>query len=283
MRAPDFHGKTAVVTGAASGIGRATALALARAGADLWICDVNERGLEDTAAEARAAGRRASIRRVDVSKKEEVSAFADEVNGAIGAPDILVNNAGVGLGGPFLHTPLEDWEWVVSINLFGVIHFCHFFLPKMVERGRGHVVNISSAAGYFAAPALTAYATSKFAVLGLSEALRQELMPHGIGVTAVCPGVVNTNITSTTRMHGPATASPGARERIIDFYRKRNYGPEKVADNIVSAIMKNRAVLPVTPEAWALYILKRLSPELTGALARVVSERLSGVARGDGS
>jgi len=269
-----FDGKTALVTGAASGIGRATALALARAGADLAVCDLNEAGLEETAAAIRSLGRRALARRVDVARADDVRAFADAVHAEHEAVDVLVNNAGVGLGAGFLDTSLEDWQWILSINLWGVIHGCHFFLPPMVRRGRGgHVVNVSSAAGFLATAQLAAYSATKFAVFGLSEALREELRPHGIAVTTVCPGIINTPITTTSPMRGPL-ATPEARAVLVELYRRRNYGPERVAANVLKAIARRRAVAPISPEAWVMYLMKRLSPGLTARLNRALQARM---------
>ncbi len=267
MATRDLGGKIALVTGAASGIGRATALALARAGADLWLCDIDEPRLGDVAGEARALGRRVGTRRVDVARRDEMRAFADEVHAADRAVDVLVNNAGVGLSGTFLDTSLEDWEWVLSINLWGVIHGCHYFVPKMVERGGGgYVVNVSSMAGVAATDVLSAYSTSKFGVFGLSEALRDELRPHGIGVATICPGVIDTPIVDASRALGQS-AIPEVRARVTAEFRKRSYGPERVADAIVDAVTGGGDVVPVTPEAWALYFLKRIAP---GAAARVL-------------
>jgi NAD(P)-dependent dehydrogenase (short-subunit alcohol dehydrogenase family) len=269
----ELRGKLALVTGAASGIGRETALAFARAGADVVVCDVNEPGVEETAAAARALGRTAFARRIDVASREEMRAFAAEVHREHEAVDVLVNNAGVGLGGGFLDTSLEDWGWVLSINLWGVIHGCHFFLPAMVARGRGgHVVNVSSAAGLVATAPLAAYSTTKFAVFGLSEALRDELHAHRIGVTAVCPGIINTPITASARMRG-RVATDEARARLVAAYQRRNYGPERVAAAIVKAVARNRPVVPVSPEAWILYFMKRLSPRLTARFNRAVWRR----------
>ena len=268
-----LRGKVALVTGAASGIGRETALAFARAGAELVVCDVNEPGLEETASAIRATGRTALARRVDVSRRNDVQTFAAEVHREHGAVDVLMNNAGVGLGAGFLDTPLEDWEWILSINLWGVIHGCHFFLPPMVARGRGHVVNVSSAAGYLATAQLGAYSTTKFAVFGLSEALRDELRPHGIGVTTVCPGIINTPITGAARMRGPV-ATPEARAALVEIYRRRNYGPERVAANILKAVARNRPVAPISPEAWTMYLMKRLSPALAARVSRALQARM---------
>ena len=268
-----FDGKTALVTGAASGIGRATALAFARAGADLVLCDVDEAGLAVTERAARDLGREVLSRKVDVSDADAMQAFADEVHRTRPAVDILVNNAGVALGGGFLDTTLEDWKWILGINVWGVIHGCHAFVPKMVASKRGgHVVIVSSAAGYSPSAMLVAYSTTKFAVLGLAENLRLELEPHGIGVTAICPGIINTPITRNARLRG-AAAKPGAQERMAKFYEKRNYGPEKVADGILSAVAKNRGVAPISPEAWGLYLLKRLSPALFDRVSHSIAKK----------
>lgn len=262
MDVRNLEGKVALVTGAASGIGKATALALARRGADLVLCDVDEPGLEATASAIRGLGRQVLYQRVDVSSRHEMRAFAEAVHQRHAALDLLINNAGVGLGASFRDTPLEDWDWIIGINLMGVVHGCHFFLPPMIARGQGgHVVNVSSAAGYVATEPLCAYATTKFAVLGFSEALREELERYGIGVTAVCPGIINTPITRRARLRG-AGATEEARQRMVAFYERRNYTPERVAENILKAVQRNRAVAPISPEAWVLYYLKRLSPGL---------------------
>jgi NAD(P)-dependent dehydrogenase (short-subunit alcohol dehydrogenase family) len=259
-----LNGKTVLVTGAGSGIGRETALLCARRGGDLVICDVNAEGLAATEEEARKLGRDVLARQVDVADREQMRAFAGEVD----AVDLLVNNAGVGLGGGLLDTPLEDWDWVVGINLMGVVHGCHFFVPAMIERGRGgHVVNLSSMAGYHASPALVAYSATKFGVLGLSLALREELREHGVGVTAVCPGIVNTPITQTARLRGEA-GEPGARERIVRTYQRRGYGPERVAKNILRAVERDRPIAPITPESWLSWAITRTSPRMAGWVAR---------------
>jgi NAD(P)-dependent dehydrogenase (short-subunit alcohol dehydrogenase family) len=268
----DFAGRLVLVTGAASGIGRATALACAREGAHLALCDVDEAGLEATAGAARALGRRVLARRVDVADVAQMRAFGEAVHAEHPAVDVLVNNAGVGLGGGFLDTALEDWDWILRINLWGVIHGCHVFLPAMVRRRAGHVVNVASAAAFVASAQLAAYATTKFAVFGLSEALRDELRPHGIGVTAVCPGIIDTAITRTSRMVGP-WATPAARETLVRAYRRRGYGPDRVAAHVVRAIRRGREVAPVSPEAWVMYLMKRMAPRLTARMARAIQAR----------
>lgn len=276
MDVTDLSGRTVLVTGAASGIGKASALAFARRGARLVICDLNQEGLGETEEVIRRLGREVLARRVDVADAESMRAFSEDVHRSVDALDILMNNAGVAIGGGFLHTTLEDWQWIVGINLMGVVHGCHFFIPRMVERGRGgHVINVSSAAGYTASEALAAYATTKFAVLGLSESLRDELAKHRIGVTAVCPGIINTPITRAARMRGPEAAGD-AQQRMIALYERRNYTPERVAENILKAVQRNRAVAPISPEAWVLYYLKRFAPGLLARLGRFTANRAIG-------
>jgi NAD(P)-dependent dehydrogenase (short-subunit alcohol dehydrogenase family) len=266
MDTRDLHGKTALVTGAASGIGRESALAFGRRGADLVICDLDEAGLKETESALRGLGRSVLARRVDVADRESMRGFAEETRAEVGVLDILMNNAGVGLGASFLDTSLDDWDWIIGINVRGVVHGCHYFVPPMVERGAGgHVVNVASAAGYLPAEALSAYCTTKYAVLGLSESLRTELRRHGIGVTALCPGIIDTPITRSSPLRGKYAAE-GQREEMTEAYRKRGYGPERVAENVLKAIQRNRGIAPVTPEAWLAWFVKRLSPELVSRL-----------------
>jgi NAD(P)-dependent dehydrogenase (short-subunit alcohol dehydrogenase family) len=236
------------------------------------ICDVDDAGLAETETAARALGRRVLARRVDVSDRDQMREFADSTHAEMGAVDLLVNNAGVGLAAGLLDTELEDWDWIVAINVMGVVHGCHFFVPKMVERGTGgHVANVSSMAGFHASPALVAYSATKFTVLGLSEALREELRPHGIGVTAICPGIINTPITRNARARGKAD-DPVLRERLVALYQRRNYGPDRVAHNILKAVERNRSVAPIAPEAWLAYAIKRVSPRLAGWTARRLAD-----------
>jgi NAD(P)-dependent dehydrogenase (short-subunit alcohol dehydrogenase family) len=275
-----MDGKLALITGAGSGIGRETALLCARRGAKLALCDIDEAGLAATVAEARILGHDVLSHRVDVADRAQMQAFAAAVHERVSAVDLLINNAGVGLGAVFLETPLEDWDWIVQINLMGVVNGCRMFVPAMVDRARGgHVVNLSSAAGYFPNPALAAYSTTKFAVLGLSEALRVELRPLGIGVTAVCPGLINTPITRTSRLRGSAESQ---RERLVRLYERRNYGPDRVARRILGAVQRDRAVMPVTAEAWGMWWLARFAPRLGRGVARAIDAAGSGSGRRPG-
>lgn len=253
-----FNGKKVLITGAGSGIGRATALQLAELGAALIISDLNPDRLAQTASEAlRLGAGSVDTHIVDVSDWDDMQAMAGKVRKQHGALDILVNNAGVGLAGDFLNTTVDDWQWVLGINVMGVVHGCKLFAPDMVANGKGHIINLASAAGYYAAPDMSAYSASKHAVLGMTESLRAELAEKGIGVSAICPGVINTGIVASSRMRG---AAGDAQDKLVAFYRKRNYGPELVAEAILGAIEHNRAVVPVSPEAWVMYGAKRFTP-----------------------
>ena len=261
----EFANKRVVVTGAASGIGRAIAESFARGSADLWVCDLPTADLPQLEADLlRAGATSARARPVDVGSRAAMEAFRDEVCRER-PPDVLVNNAGVGLAGGALATSLDDWEWLVNVNLWGVVHGCHFFAPKMAQCRRGQIVNIASAAGFYNSEAMTAYGTTKYAIVGLSEGLREELAPHGVGVSVVCPGFINTQIVANMRLRGDAYPE-SARSGVQRFYESRNYAPERVAAAVLRAVRNDTPLLPVTPEAWALYLLKRAAPNLTRRL-----------------
>ncbi|MBL3805619.1 MULTISPECIES: SDR family oxidoreductase [Streptomyces] len=267
-----FAGQLVLVTGAAGGIGRATALAFAAAGARVIAADRDGAGAAGTARAALAAGApRAWAETVDVADEQAMEKFAARVEAEYGTVDVLVNNAGVGLSGPFLDTTPEEWRRVLDVNLWGVIHGCRLFGRHMADRGQGgHIVNLASAAAYLPSRALPAYSTSKAAVLMLSESLRAELAPRSIGVTAVCPGIVNTGITRTSRFAGAGKEEEAERRRrAAKLYGIRNYPPEKVADAILRAVLDNSAVVPVTPEARGSRLLARLSPKGARAFARL--------------
>ncbi|MFI7683898.1 SDR family oxidoreductase [Streptomyces griseoaurantiacus] len=267
-----FAGRLVLVTGAAAGIGRATALAFAEAGARVIAVDRNGEGAARTAELARRAGApeaRAEV--VDVGDERAMEKLAERVAATDGVVDVLVNNAGIGFAGAFLDTTAEDWRRVLDVNLWGVLHGCRLFGRQMAERGEGgHLVNVASAAAYLPSRALSAYGTSKAAVLMLSECLRAELAGRGIGVSAVCPGFVHTDITSTARFAGTdAREEQRRRERARRLYGLRGYPPEKVAAAVLRAVAEDRALVPVTPEARLGRLLSRVAPGVLRALARV--------------
>ncbi|MEU3082660.1 SDR family oxidoreductase [Streptomyces albidoflavus] len=267
-----FAGQLVLVTGAAGGIGRATALAFAAAGARVIAADRDGAGAAGTARAALAAGApHAWAETVDVSDEQTMEKFAAKVAAEYGTVDVLVNNAGVGLSGSILDTTPEEWRRVLDVNLWGVIHGCRLFGRQMAERNQGgHIVNLASAAAYLPSKTLPAYSTSKAAVLMLSESLRAELAPRSIGVTAICPGIVNTGITRTSRFAGASKEDEAKhQQRAAKLYGMRNYPPEKVADAILRAVLDNSAVVPVTPEARGSRLLARLSPKGARAFARL--------------
>jgi NAD(P)-dependent dehydrogenase (short-subunit alcohol dehydrogenase family) len=264
-----IRGAAVLVTGAGSGIGRATALRFAREGARLVLADIDEEGATRTAALVRDLGVAASVHNVDVSNGAAMQSFADTVCSEA-VPDIIVNHAGIGVAGKFLDTPMDVLVLLVGVNLGGVIHGCRLFGAQLVARGRGgHIVNLASAAAFAPSQILPAYSTTKAAVLMLSECLRGELAPHGIGVSAICPGIINTDIVRTTNYVGvDATGLARRRGQAMRLYQRRGYGPERVAERILVAVRRNIAVMPVTPEAHALRALSRLSPSAARRLAR---------------
>ncbi|MEU7149449.1 SDR family oxidoreductase [Streptomyces sp. NPDC045456] len=266
-----FGGQLVLVTGAASGIGRATAFAFAEAGARVVAVDRDAEGAARTADLARLVGApQAWAETVDVSDEAAMEKLADKVAAEYGTVDVLVNNAGIGLSGSFLSTTTEDWKKVLDVNLWGVIHGCRLFGRQMAERGQGgHIVNTASAAAFQPSKILSAYGASKAAVLMLSESLRAELAGQGIGVTAICPGIVNTNITTTARFTGVSADEEKRRQaKVARAYGLRNYPPEKVADAILRAVARNEAVVPVTPEARGAHLMSRFAPRALRALAR---------------
>ena len=189
-----------------------------------------------------------------------------------GVPDIVVNNAGIGHAGSFLDTPAEQWDRVLEVNLGGVVNGCRSFAKRLVERGTGgHVVNVSSMAAYAPLQAMNAYCTSKAAVYMFSDCLRAELDAAGIGLTTICPGVINTNIVHTTRFDAPAGRGgqvAGRRKQLEALFAARRYGPDKVAKVILSSVAAKKAIRPVAPEAYLLYGTSRVAPQVLRSTAR---------------
>ena len=258
----ELPGALVLVTGAGSGIGRATAQALARAGARVLAVDIDLAAAEKTATHCAELGApEARAFACDVVDADAVGALADEVHGRWHALDVLVNNAGVGLTGRLGDMTLDDWRWIRGVNLDGVVHGCHAFGPAMVERGRGHVVNMSSGLGFTPRATEAAYCTTKAAVLMLSQCLRADWHPRGVGVTAICPGVIDTPIIESTRFLG-AQAEPATRERHLKLFRRLGHKPEAVAKAVLHAIRRDRVMVAVGWESKLGWLAHRQVPLL---------------------
>lgn len=241
MPVASLRAKRCFITGAASGIGRATALAATRQGADLYLTDIDPAKLDDAVAEIRRAGGKVShARALDIRDHDAVVALAAEIHGAHGSMDVVMNVAGVSTWGTIDKLEHSDWQQMIDVNLLGPISVLEAFVPPMIKAGRGgHVVNVSSAAGLFGLPWHAAYSASKFGLRGVSEVLRFDLRRHGIGVSLVCPGGVRTPLVESVKIVGVDAESPRIRKLKARF-EKRAVSPETVAEKIVEGIEKNR-------------------------------------------
>jgi NAD(P)-dependent dehydrogenase (short-subunit alcohol dehydrogenase family) len=270
-----FHNDLVVVTGAGSGIGRATALAFAANGARLVAADVNLDAATSVCDLIRGRGGQAHARQVDVADAAGMERFAAWVRAELGVPDVVVNNAGIAIMGSFLAHTEEDWQRIVGVNLLGVVRGCRLFGTQMAERGKGgHLVNIASAAAYAPESTLPAYSATKAAVRMLSECLRAELAGAGIGVTAICPGFTSTSIARSARLVGvPADEQDQVQEALARALRRRHFPPHKVARAVLLAVLRDRPVVPVNTEALVLYALSLVSPQALRGLARLAARR----------
>jgi NAD(P)-dependent dehydrogenase (short-subunit alcohol dehydrogenase family) len=261
MSGGQFAGLRVVVTGGASGIGRATATAFARGGAELILCDLDRVGLQRTAQLCEDRGGKAIFTDVvDVSNRDQMSRFYEGAMRAAGGVDVLVNNAGIGAAGAFVATDLATWDRVMAVNLMGTVHGCHLFLPHMLERGHGHIVNIASILGLVGFPGVAPYAASKYAVVGFTRGLLCELKDSGVAVTAICPGLIATDImTNAALSHDVAPR----RERIAATFRKGS-PPELVARAIVDCVSKRKSgLVPVTRFARVAHLVERVAPRVS--------------------
>jgi len=250
-------GKVAVVTGAASGIGRALALGLWEKGCNLALVDLDQDGLTRLHSDLSRSGRHQTVTTHvdDVGDRVRMRELTCEVVEAHGAVHVLINNAGIGYEAAFPQTSLDDWDRIVDVNLWGVIYGCHFFMPHLAKVERAHIVNLSSLFGIVAMAGQSAYSTTKFAVRGFSESLAEELRATSVGLTVVHPGAVATNIMKRTRGDDPELL-----QRLVRWYERNAMSPERVAVQIIRAVEKGTPRLLITPEAFFGDFLKRLMP-----------------------
>jgi len=265
-----LSGKLAVVTGAGNGIGRQTLLALAAAGADVIGTDIDNAALQQTLALAQAHGTHVRGIQMDVSQAAAWDALVTELAAQEGTPDILVNNAGIGMAGRFLETAEQDWERILGVNLWSVIHGSRRLGQSMRDaRNGGVIVNVASAAAFAPSRTMSAYSTTKAAVRMLTDCIRAELADDGIRVISVCPGVINTGITDRSRFVGEdAQGEQAKRDRASALYARRNLGPEAVASGILDALLEHKDEVLVGAEAHGMNWLGRLTPGLARRLAR---------------
>ncbi len=265
MSRVEIDGARAVITGAGSGIGRATALRFAKSGAEVVAVDIDGASAEATAAECRQAGGEATAYVCDVADAAAFAGLAESVETDRGQVDVLVNNAGVGIGGSFLDSSVEDWNWLRSINIDGVAYGCYAFGPGMIERGRGQVVNIASGAAYIPNRHMAAYCASKAAVVSFSQCLRADWRGKGVGVSVVCPGVINTPIASNSRFRGAMVAKQARAE----WGLSKGHSPDLVAKAIADCVKRDRDMVPVGFESAVAYKLLRGAPQrVQGLIAR---------------
>lgn len=267
-----YKQKIAVVTGAGSGIGQAIARLLASKGAKVHCADIN---LASAQAIANELGN-ASAHEIDVTNAEAVNALADKIYAEDGRVDLLFNNAGIGHAALVQDCTLDDWRKVMDINVMGVVHGLHAFVPRMLEqRGSSHIINTASAAGLIALPRMAPYCASKHAVVGLSQSLAAELADSKISVTILCPGIINTPIVKNSQMRGDAA---GGQANAVDFYARKGTSPDKVAADLLKDVRRGR-LFCVTPrlEVGGGWLAQRISPLLAQIITRAGSKGILGL------
>lgn len=273
MKNKDFIDKKCVITGAASGIGRSTAIAMGKLGADLFLTDINENGLEETVQIIKSDGGKVSkYKAFDISQYEKVKEFAEEIHEEFGSMDIVMNIAGISTWGEPHVLKHEHWAKMINVDLWGVIHGIECFLPEIVKAGKGgHLVNVSSSAGIVALPWHAAYSAAKFGVVGISEVMRYDLKEYDIGVTVVCPGAVETPLKQTVEIIGVDNNDPEVI-KLKERFSERAVTPEKVAKLIINGIKKNKFMVITSFDIKFLYWCKRNISPLYRVILKKVGE-----------
>ena len=259
----NFKNKVAAITGAGSGIGQQLAILLAKEGCHLSLSDVNEQGLVETVEKLKNTDVRVTIKKLDVSDRSAVKAWAEETVKDHGSVNMIYNNAGVALASTVEGVSYEELEWIVNINFWGVVYGTKEFLPLIKQTGDGHIVNISSLFGLTAQPTQSAYNATKFAVRGFTESLRQELDMENCGVSALCvhPGGIRTNIANSARMNDSVkNLGMNPEKSAKSFNKLLRCPPEEAARQILEAVKKDKRRLLIGNDAKALDLLQRLLP-----------------------
>jgi NAD(P)-dependent dehydrogenase (short-subunit alcohol dehydrogenase family) len=271
----DLREKRCLITGAASGIGRATAIAASRQGAELFLTDRNGEGLERVVAEIRDAGGTVThFATVDLVDHGAVVALAGEVHSLADSMDVVMNIAGISTWGKIEQLKHEHWRRTIEIDLIGPISVLECFVPPMIEARRGgHIVNVASVAGLFGLPWHAPYSAAKFGLRGVSEVLRFDLRKDGIGVSLVCPGAVKTPLIGTVDIVGVDRESPKMR-KLIALFERRAVSPESVAEKIIEAIEKNRYLVFTSPDGRLLHWLQRYLEPIYRLVMRVMNREL---------
>ncbi len=268
-----FRGKTAIVTGGGSGIGKELALALAGDGANVVITDIVQERIDEVKGLIEGKGVKAGGYKLDHASLEESKAFAEQFAKEWGDLHVLCCNAGVGHGARLEETTLEEWEWVLGVNLWGVVYMIQLLVPGMIERQEGSVLITASGAGLAPMAGMAPYNLTKAAMVSLAETLHMELVNHNIGVTALCPGVINTNIVRDGRIHASDGEENPVHSRLVDLYATKGTDPAVVARDALKALKRDIPIMHTPGHVWPLYLLHRISPSLYNWLGRYFWKR----------
>ncbi len=257
-----FKDKITIVTGAASGIGRALCDEMGRRGATIIATDINQEGAEEVASTITAAGGKAHAALLDVTRAEDVQKLVEDTAASHGQLDYIFNNAGIAVAGEVYDMSLDHWRHIIDINLWGVIYGTHAAYPIMVKQRSGHIVNVASTAGLVAFPTCTPYATTKHAVVGLSSSLREEAIEFGVKVSAVCPGFIKTNIFEAAVMVN------ASRDGLVSTAEEAGIGADKAATKILRGVERNQRIINFPGQARLFWLLHRLHPDALGFVYR---------------
>jgi NAD(P)-dependent dehydrogenase (short-subunit alcohol dehydrogenase family) len=279
MSVKDVRGMQCFITGVASGIGRATAMACARRGAELFLTDIQAEALERVAGEIRATGGRVGFAaQADVSDHAAVVELADQIHAEHGSMDVVMNIAGISTWGTVDRLTHDDWRRQVDVNLMGPIHVIECFIPPMIKAGRGgQLVNVSSSAGLFGFPWHAAYSAAKFGLRGISEVLRFDLRRHDIGVTLVCPGAVKTGLVGSVKIVGVDREDPRIK-KLTHHFEKRAKSPESAAESILEGMRKGRFIVYTSNDIRFGHFVQRKFAKPYELAMQAMNDRLSAVA-----